>query len=369
MKNKIFFLPASQIDNTGDVLINKILLDELRAYGELIINDEGKPDWFLEEIGVLAPEKLSSCSTLKFYDYLQSQLREMKKEYNIFLVIHPGHTSRKGYKAALFGDHGFLFTRFLRKLKKEGCQILRFGFSIGPFDFYNTIAEFFYTSVFKKYAVRDAESFSLGKKYHFRNLIQMPDLAWSYKNDSAVNDNLKPYVVLSFRSNKFGTVHSTTYLQPIIKQLKQILSKEQNIKIVYQVKYDRDPALEIYEQLSKSFENVELIDEKLNLQKATDIYKSADYIISNRLHVLLLGMVQKVLAFPLIIPGDNAKIINIYKDNNLDNYLLSLQDDYSQNVLKIENVLKDKENHKNILKEIIGKNDRSILDIISKTFH
>ncbi|KFC24585.1 polysaccharide pyruvyl transferase family protein [Chryseobacterium sp. FH1] len=367
MKNKIFFLPASQIDNTGDVLINKVLLDELRKQGELIINDEKKPDWFLEEIGVLEAERLSSNTSSKFYDYLQSQMDEQKDLYKFFLVIHPGHTSRSGYKSALYGDHGFLITRFLRKLKRNGLTILRFGFSIGPFDWLNTLAEFFYTTVYKKYAVRDAESFSLGKKFHFRNMELMPDLAWSYKNTSSLKDKEDPYIILSFRSNKFGSQHDSNYLRPIIEHLKQILPKDKKIKMVYQVKFDRDPAVEIFDNLSDTFD-IEFIDKKLNLQDASDLYRDAEYIISNRLHVLLLGMVQQTIAFPLIISGDNDKIINIYKDNNLNHYLLSSLDDHSKNILKMAEIIKDKDIHKLGLKDLINNNDRSILDMISKTF-
>lgn len=368
MKNKIFFLPASQIDNTGDVLINKVLLDELRKMGDLIVNDEKKPDWFLEEIGVAQQERLSHYTKINFYDYLRLQMREEKNSYKFSLVIHPGHTSRKGYKVALYGDHGLLFTRFLRKLKNEGCQILRFGFSIGPFDWYNTVTEFLYTTVYKKYAVRDTESYLLGKKYKFRNIVQMPDLAWSYKNHSIPQANYKPYIILSFRSNKFGSKHSSEYLKPIIEHLKSILPRDKKVKIVYQVKFDREPAIEIYNVLSSSFDNLELIDEKLNLQDASDLYKGADYIISNRLHVLLLGMVQQVLAFPLIIPGDNDKIINIYKDNNLQHYLLSSLEDASGNLLKINDITKSKVAQQERLQEIIDHNDHSILDLISKTF-
>ncbi|MDP9956831.1 polysaccharide pyruvyl transferase WcaK-like protein [Epilithonimonas hungarica] len=372
MKNKIFFLPASQIDNTGDVLINKVLLDELRKHGELIINDQGKPDWFLEEIGGKESEKLSFHTNSKFYDHLRAQMKELKNEYRFFLVIHPGHTSRKGYRSALYGDHGLLFTRFLRKLKNGDCQILRFGFSIGPFDWYNTIAEFFYTTAYKMYAVRDTESFSLGKKFRFRNIKQMPDLAWSYKNLSNSNISIEAieesYIVLSFRSNKFGTKHDSDYLKPIIEHLKKILPVNKKIKIVYQVKFDREPALEIHKELSKTSNNIELIDEKLDLQTASNLYKDADYIISNRLHVLLLGMVQQTLAFPLIIPGDNAKIINIYRDNSLNHYLLSSLDDSSENVIKINKIISDENTCKVELKKTIDKNDKAIVDIISNTF-
>lgn len=367
MANKIFFLPASQIDNTGDVLINKVLLDQLRQYGELIINDAGKPDWFLKEIGVSPSERLSAISNLKFYDYLDAQLSQ-DKQNNYSLVIHPGHTSRFGRKSAVYGDHGLLFTRFLRRLKKKGCNILRFGFSIGPFDLYNTIAEMFYTTAYKKYAVRDTESFKLGKKNFLQNIVQMPDLAWSYKNtEETGGDNEEPYIVISFRSNKFGTVHSSEYLKPVIEQLKLILPDNQKIKVIYQVKYDQEPAKEIYESL-KDIKNVELVDEKLNLQQASDLYKNADFIVSNRLHVLLLGIVQQVIALPLIIYGDNAKIINIYKDNGLEDYILNIKDDSAKNKTVIGKIISDKQNQRKRLKDIINKNDKDVSSIISKTF-
>lgn len=367
MKNKIFFLPASQIDNTGDVLINKILLDQLRESGELIVNDENKPDWFLKEIGVLASERLSVHTSDKFYPYLQSCLKA-DKESRFSLVIHPGHTSRSGYRSAIYGDHGFFFTRFLKRLKKQGLNIVRFGFSIGPFDAYNTISELFYTTAYKKYAVRDSESYKLGKKYFLQNIVQMPDLAWSYINNNIEKqDNNDPYVVVSFRSNKFGKIHSSEYLKPIIEQLKEILPKAQMVKIVYQVKYDQAPAKEIYNALKDSH-IVEFIDEKLDLQAASDLYKNADYIVSNRLHVLLLGIVQQVIAFPLIIPGDNAKIINIYKDNDLHDYILNIKDESSINIDIIKKVVSEKNKQIVRLREIINQNDKHVSAIISKSF-
>lgn len=196
----------------------------------------------------------------------------------------------------------------------------------------------------------------------------MPDLAWSYKNLSILKDKEEPYIILSFRSNKFGSQHNSEYLRPIVEHLKHILPKDKKIKVVYQVKFDREPAIEIYDILSKSFDNIELIDSKLNLQDASDLYRDADYIVSNRLHVLLLGMVQGVIAFPLIIPGDNAKIINIYKDNNLEHYLLSSLENPANNTLKINAIIGDKDGYKLDLKKIINNNDHSVSDMISKTF-
>lgn len=367
MNNKIFFLPAAQVDNTGDVLINKALLDQLRNHGELVVDDHQKPDWFLKEIGVKSSERLSNITNEEFFGYLQICLKQ-NKAYKVSLVIHPGHTTRFGYKKSIYGDHGLLYTRFLRRLKKQGCRILRFGFSSGPYDIFNLFSEFVYTTAYKSYAVRDSASYSLGKKYFFRNLVQMPDLAWSFKNSSqAMNNNPESYVVLSFRSNKFGSVHSSEYLQPIIEHLKQILPADKKIKIVYQVKYDQQPAKEIYNSLLE-FNNVEFLDEKLDLQTAADLYKNADYIISNRLHVLLLGTIQQVLAFPLVISGDNDKIINIYKDNGLQDCILYLKDETNKNKNVINKMIADLILEKRKLQHIIDKNDETISAVISKSF-
>ena len=39
MKNRIHFLPAGQVDNLGDQLINMAVVDAVRPYGEVVIND------------------------------------------------------------------------------------------------------------------------------------------------------------------------------------------------------------------------------------------------------------------------------------------------------------------------------------------
>ena len=366
-RNKIYLLPAIQYNNTGDVLINKILIEELRLYGDVIVNDKDFPDWFFEELGVTENEKFSNNHKESFFDNIKLSMNQ-NKSLQHFLVIYPGHTSRSGWKKSIVSDHGFLRTVEYYKLKRKGLKFLRFGFSIGPFDIYNKIAEAFYTRVFSYYGVRDSKSHKLAKNALFYRPQLMPDLAWRYTFDGG-NKEKEDYIVLSFRSASFGKNNVSENLIPIISDLKKILSsldQTYKIKIAYQVLYDKEDAEEIYKVLKRDNFPVELIDEKLNLIQASELYKNAKFLISNRLHVVLLGLVQGIPAFPLVREDHNQKIINIFRDNNLSDYLLYLGD-HAINPKKIPNILNNKE-EKNRLESIINKNSNIIKNVFKDVF-
>lgn len=366
-KNKIYLLPAVQYNNTGDVLINKILIEELRLYGDVVVDDKGSPDWFFDELGVLEKERFSHYSKGNFFEGIKQSMDENKNIKHYF-VIHPGHTSRKGWRKSIFSDHGFLRTLDYCKLRRKGLEILRFGFSIGPFDIYNKIAEAFYTRVFSYYGVRDSKSFDLAKKSFFHRPQLMPDLAWRYTfNKDKVEG--EDYIVISFRSAGFGKNQVLKNLIPIISELKTVLSSlkgNYKIKVVYQVLYDKADAEEIYKALKDINLPVEFIDEKLSLDAASELYKNAKFLISNRLHVVLLGMVQGIPSFPLVREDHNQKIINIFRDNNLDDYLLLIGDG-SKNTEKIERILSN-ETESERLDDLIKKNSQNIESIFRNVF-
>lgn len=366
-KNIIYLLPAVQYNNTGDILINKVLIEELRLYGDLIINDKGFPTWFFEELGVSENEKFSHHYKEDFFNAIKLSMRD-NAEISHFLVIHPGHTSRQGWKTSILSDHGIIKTLQYLYLKQRGLKFLRFGFSIGPFDTFNTFSESFYTRAFSYYGVRDSKSLKLAKNAYFKKPQLMPDLAWRYTFDNE-NDKKTNDIILSFRSGSFGTTHVSENIVPIIAELKTIISSfNQNyvIKVVYQVLFDKQGAVEIYEALISADLNVEIINEKLNLPEASELYKNAKFIISNRLHVVLLGLVQGTPAFPLVRKDHNQKIINIFTDNNLDDYLLYIGDTLN-NEKKIERIL-DKKEEQNKLKNLIAENSTKVEKVFQSVF-
>ncbi|RYZ97887.1 MAG: polysaccharide pyruvyl transferase family protein, partial [Sphingobacteriaceae bacterium] len=324
------FKPAGQIENTGDLLINKSEIDALRRFGEIIIDDNNTPVWFIDAISdPQVDKKLSATSGKSLRMSILMQLLSGKNGKQIYYVIPPGHRSTKGYKSALRSLSGGI-KNFI--LKSFGCRIIRMGFSIGPFDNLNGQIDAMMSGSYHYFGLRDQKSLALAQKLNFKNPQYFPDLAWCYAPYPATAATMradKDYVVLSFRSNEYGTSHQEDYLVPIVSKIKALLesgAKGSKVILSYQVQYDRDACIYIQQQLAGEFET-ELIDHKMLLPEAEGLYRNAKFVLSNRLHVLLLAFQTNALSIPLIKPEDNKKIVGIYADNGLGSMILDSEQD------------------------------------------
>jgi len=362
MVKEIYFKPALQIENTGDLLINKAAIDLLRTYGRVIIDDKNTPDWFIDQISVKDTDyRLSEISGKSLFRTIFRKLMNGQINTQIYLVIQPGHTSRKGRKIAMAGFREFLKFSILKAL---GCRIIRTGFSIGPFDNYNAWMESLSSKNYYHYAVRDNESLELAKKYKFKQPQYAPDLAWNYSPRKNEETEDQGYYVLSFRSNPHGKVHDASYLNPIKQELHDLLKRtippQSRIIVAYQVKYDRDASIDLVNELAQSFPNIELLDKKLLLNDAERLYSGAKCVISNRLHVLLLAMQVDSLALPFVYETDNRKITSIYKDNQLSFMILPCNEKTSVLADKVNYVLKNKAQILEEFRKLVYKNKKLI---------
>ncbi|WP_316844705.1 polysaccharide pyruvyl transferase family protein [Pedobacter psychrodurus] len=372
MLNEIYFKPALQIENTGDLLINKAIVDLLDDYGNVILDDSHTPSWFIKEISPSGTHQyLSSVSSDSLLKTIFKRLRKKDKndKHEIFLVIQPGHTSRKGLKPALWSIKT-LVELFI--LKSFGCKIVRTGFSIGPFDTLNGWLESLTSRTFYHYSVRDKSSLNLAQRYKFHNPKYSPDLAWAYLPNNIENKEMRVYYVLSFRSNSYGDLHDQNYLSPIIESLIEMLKGGMplttKIVISYQVKYDRDACLSLHAALSEIFPNVEFLDKKLLLDEAVSLYSGAKCVISNRLHVLLLAMQCNSLALPFVSEVDNRKITSIYKDNGLDSVIIYNSDTLEINRDKFSFAINNTNVIMNKFSTLVAKNTAMIKENLNNVF-
>ncbi|WP_439584280.1 polysaccharide pyruvyl transferase family protein [Dyadobacter bucti] len=372
MNNIIFFKPARQTENIGDLLINLVEVELLRPFGQIVVDDISAPAWFVDEISTSPTDqrlsKVSGVPLLKtLYSLLSKQLFSSKKN-RYYLFIQPGHTSRTGSESAV---SNFRINAKMLMLKMMGCRIVRIGFSIGPFDDYNAWAESFGSQAYHYYAVRDNESLKIAQKYSFKKPEYFPDLAWAYAPEKIQREQTEEYAVISMRSNAFGKEHNSAYLQPLIEKFRELLinTNQQSLKIVvtYQVKYDEEASRQIFESLKNEF-NVEFIDSKLTLQDANRIYGSAKFIVSNRLHVLLLALKCGALSFPLVDQKDNTKITSIFQDNNLKDLILDVKDDCKTNSDKLAEGIANTEKVMAEFKNIQAKNKKVIQDKLAGVF-
>lgn len=344
MKTEIYFQPATQVDNAGDQLINLATINAIRRYGDIIVDDRSgnTPRWFLEGIGTGNDTTFTSLSDDRFYLGLIKRLfrQRLKREpVRSFLVIPPGHYARKGRDQA---KSALIWYAKLRVVRWLGCKPVRAGFSIGPFDEINTRVEAFGSGSYGFYGVRDRKSLALGQRNGFANLHYFPDLAWSYRPTALPKpDAEEGYVVLSFRSNAYGVTHSSEYLAPIRERLRALLRcgdlASRKIVIAHQVLFDRPASIELAEALKDEF-NVELIDPKLSIDEASQLYAKAHCVISNRLHVLLLASQSGTFAIPLASGSDNVKITSILDDNGLADVVLDVAAPEAESVARMEDL-------------------------------
>lgn len=325
-EKKIYYDLSTQYENTGDLLINKAAVEVIRKKYNLIIDDTKAPRWFVECI--LAPSdkllsRISNKSAVKevIFDLVLQKLNVRKKAES-YLVLVPGHISGAGVKTNIAKLKRLIALSVIRLL---GGKVVKFGVSIGPFDKLGSFIESLISRTYHYYGLRDQDSLNLAKKLNFKNTKFFPDLAWSYEARNAIKTDERKNIVFSFRSNSYGVSHQDEYLKKVINCLKEIVLdvKFQNNKILiaYQVSYDRPASVEIYEQLKK-VASVELIDRKLSLDDAIALYHTAEMVVTNRLHVLLLAAQCDALPIALIKQNDNKKIIGIFGDNNLAQLLI-----------------------------------------------
>jgi polysaccharide pyruvyl transferase WcaK-like protein len=343
MRTRILFLPASQIDNAGDQLINQAAIAALRPHGEIIVDDLRTPPWFLQAIGAGPHERFSAISRDRFYPGLVKMLLKRRltgEPLRYCLVLPPGHLFRQGLAAARVATLWHLKLLLLRVL---GCTVVRAGFSIGPFDRVNLWAEKFGAFCHSFYGVRDRVSHALARSHGFRHLHCVPDLAWTF-HPAPTATALPPHgaVVLSFRANATGERHSSDYLLPIRQRLRALLHatelRQRPLLVSYQVQADREAAAELLADLQDGF-TVEWRAERLSIAEASALYAGAHCVISNRLHVLLLAARNNTLPVALARGADNVKITSILVDNGLDDVVIDVDRGEADNVQRLQRIL------------------------------
>jgi polysaccharide pyruvyl transferase WcaK-like protein len=344
MMTRIYFQPASQVDNVGDLLINLATMRALRPYGTVVVNDLRSPGWFIDAIGAGGDQRASQLFRHNFHVSLALRLirqRLGREQVRDFLVLAPGHTARKGKREAAVA---FIWYTKLLVLRVLGCTIVRAGFSIGPFDRLNAWVESYGTRAFSVYGVRDSQSLALARRHGFSRPSYFPDLAWAYRPEVAQGPPRpdRP-IVLSFRSNAFGKVHDGAYLAPILDRLRSLLSapllSSRPIVVAFQVESDGPAARGIFDGLRRSGFPVELRTSVLSLDEAARVYADAWCVISNRLHVLLLALQSGTLPIALADSKDNIKITSILNDNNLEELVVSLNQGVTSSVTRLRSIL------------------------------
>ncbi|MDX1766550.1 MAG: polysaccharide pyruvyl transferase family protein [Arenibacter troitsensis] len=308
---KAVYIVATQYDNLGDLIINKCLIDELTRYVDLYVDSHNISDDFIkcfelnDKVNFLKKNYGFSFKDLTLLKYLLSE--KIKFEY-LFKSPGPvGFTKPSGINDRI---RGFVFNQIFKTTRNKGCKSFVIGSEITLKNDFETKGYRKFSKYFYHHLVRSKANVDLLKSIGIDQAEYIPDLCFLlYDKISRISNRTK--VGISFRDLQDDKLNENI-VQSVKIYVDYYLKKGKKVVFFYQVNRDYAYTKKLFSAY-KDVVGVSFIEECLSFE---DIITYSDFetVMSNRLHVLLLGFIHNSLTVPLI--NDNAstnKIKGIYR--------------------------------------------------------
>ncbi|MBN8453811.1 polysaccharide pyruvyl transferase family protein [Accumulibacter sp.] len=313
----IFFALRTQYSNPGDELINTALLRELAARTRVIALCVDVPDWYVENV-MLGLGRHGANVTLERHSarfYARILARAFGRE-KIWVYLSCGdttqtkeHDARDYLKSTILGTlqrfpavHVGMVGVSTARITSSRAWLLRMAQTRGG-----------------AITVRDTASKAVLER-HGIDAMLVPDLAF------ALSFSPKPRqetVVLSFRSH--NAISDALLTEGLKRVVPWALALGFKLAVVWQVEHDRA----FSEALAKILDLPLIVREapRINrLAELTAIYDKSGFVLSNRLHVLLLGASRGAIPIALLAREDR-KISPLLQDNGLGAIAIRVEDE------------------------------------------
>ncbi len=309
-----FFSAKTQHQNLGDGIISRELLRLLRSHGQVQLLDGGMPPEFL---ALIEADRVTRHASTGSYvgAIVRSALRQRFQAGapRVYYALNPG-----GFNGGVtWGDLPRQFALILTyvALWALGVRLIRLGQSVGPFLGARLPIERVKSRFIHAATARDPLSLRYAAESGLGPMRYFPDLALMLE-PRATRTALpaRPYVVASFRSSP----KRAGYDDGIERLLRQALGAGGvgaglDRLFASQVTFDRARSRQLAERLS-DLPGETRIDESTGFDEVLALYRDAEAVFSNRLHVVLLAMRVGTPAYAIVDHGANAKVIGILED-------------------------------------------------------
>jgi hypothetical protein len=289
-------------DNLGDQFIFQGLIDALSRFGPVFVR--GKRPVFMD------PLQRSGCDALLALSVAMRWLRG----YSVHSVQPPGGRTWTKSTSANGSDIG-LKRQLLDSLLDSRIVI---GTSVIP------AADHSWGKQFDWIGVRDQESLTALRAHGMQQAEYFPDLAF-LATISAANDVGRNRVVFSFRSTLPELVDDSSYGTKLTHSVGKVVNSvgaetRKFTEIFHQV----DEDAEFNNRLSKAF-CIPRLSQRLTLQSYPSFYNGAKWVISNRLHCLLIG--ASCGALPIALTSRrHTKLNALFETVGWSSLMLAIED-------------------------------------------
>lgn len=337
----IYYLCLTQQSNMGDLVINRMLIQELGKYGTVYVDCYGVSKKFKQYL-------LNSQSTIDVYEEYGVSLKKAKlikfagfiKQFNIRLFVQsPGPIAE---------PDSFWIKMYLRIVYKWVKMIRIPFYRIGSCcSAIMARKDMLHNCNVSYYFLRAKNTVEYMKSLGYNNVDYIPDLAYLLPTENFTEK--KKIAVMNFREIKADLPTFMLWIKDVVSLL---ISNGYTVELYYQVQKDRTFMQTIFNSLNNY--NITFRDDILWFDEL-NYYADKDLVISNRLHSVLVGASYGVIPIAYIdTDALIAKIKDIFLssfDGKHSNYITT-----NSSLDVIKKVLENKEKYRKEISYIFRTN-------------
>ena len=356
----VIFLSAALPENLGDFVLKNELCNELSKLASVYALVDGSADGGCKLKGAVVLDKPEFVR--KFL------LCVLNPTIRVFIYLAPGGGGIR--------NTPFLASfRALRSLLPNAIfwclriKVVKLGVSSeesGPvkFSLYNWLLSSF--RIFTGY--RDTGSLTEGRNSGERHIALFPDLSFllgSRCETSSEPNTVKRKFVCSFRECHFTLGFDRDYDSNIVGLLRGLVEAFERDEVVFCSQTRRD---DVYVQ-KLGAECGDCSVERFfsyDIDSFLQFYSGFSYVVSNRLHVLLIAAFAGCVPIAIVSKEENRKIVSLFSDNDLEDLCIDV---HSPDVLgEVKSIVNrgDTKYVRERIKDIANQNADEIVAILRK---
>jgi len=280
--NFSFISVRTQYENLGDALINRELIGLLSAQGKLVVDVSGVPVWFVDMLALPA-DAVRVRGQLRLLGHMVLRRLAGHRVYHFFI---PGGMRGEYSRHQFFRKCVSLLPYYaLSLLGARFCQVGLSFESLGP---RHTAYLRLRNRVMHAFHVRDRGSSELLTSLGVAHCGLLPDLAFNTFESGRREIRPTAAACFSFRTDQHLEQLEDCY--EAMQRAIRALPKQTRYFLVVQVERDRAGMETIRARLRDELGiEARIHQETRDIERLRDFYRGMDVVISNRLHVLLLG--------------------------------------------------------------------------------
>lgn len=286
MKEKIFYLSLrTQYENLGDYMICQATIEVLSKLGTVYVDTRRVPERYLK---LFSENDKVKFTKLDFITYLIGGAAAT------YVVKAGGYSSEK---TILGVAKKLCMASYFRVARLLGGRAIRMPHSFHFGSKYLWVERMFARS-FDLILCRDSETADSYKKITDHKVMETDDMAIVFSGTRSVFSDLRNlprrYIAVAVRYDRPSSV------EHIKMKVDDILKKEKlDVVIVSQVELDHSMSMEV----SKLWGGVRVCiynQTHSSISDITQIYAESKYVVSNRLHALILGALNGADPVPIM---------------------------------------------------------------------